>query len=178
MKNLKGTKTEENLKTAYKGESEARNKYTYFASKAKKDGYVQISEIFEQTANNEKEHAKLWFKLIEGINKTDKNLQNSMQNEDYEARVMYPNFAKEAREEGFDDIAKMFKEVAEVESEHRDRYMALLKNIEKDTVFNDTKEVEWHCLNCGYVHKGKTAPEVCPACAHGREYFERYPKNY
>ena len=178
MKNLKGTKTEENLKQAFKGESEARNKYTYFASQAKKDGFVQISKIFEETSNNEKEHAKLWFKLIDKIDKIDKNLKSSIENEKYEATIMYPTFAKEAKEEGFDDIAKMFEEVAEVEKEHHDRYLALLNNIENNKVFESDKEVEWHCLNCGYVYKGKTAPDVCPACAHKKEYFERYPKNY
>lgn len=175
---LKGTITEKNLLMAFKGESEARNKYTYFASKAKKEGYESISKIFEETANNEKEHAKLWFKLINNIGSTEENLKTAIDTEFYEANTMYPEFSKIAREEGFEDIAEMFEEISEVEQAHHDRYKKLLENIEKKRVFNSDKEVEWHCLNCGYIHKGKSAPEICPACKHEQSYFERYAKNY
>lgn len=175
---LKGTKTEQNLLMSFRGESEARNKYTYFASQAKKEGYVQISKIFEETANNEKEHAKLWFKLISNIGTTSDNLETAIEKEGYEAKTMYPEFSKVAREEGFEDIADMFKKISEVEQAHHDRYKKLFENIENKTVFKSDKETEWHCLNCGYVHKGKTAPEICPACKHGQEYFERHEKNY
>ena len=175
---LKGTKTEQNLMAAFKGESEARNKYTYFASQAKKDGYVQIAKIFEETAGNEKEHAKLWFKLINNIGTTAENLKMAIETEGYEAKIMYPTFSKEAHDEGFEDISKIFEEVAEIEQQHHDRYAKLLKNIETDKVFSSDKVNEWRCLNCGYVHKGKTAPKICPACKHPQEYFERHAKNY
>jgi len=178
MKNLKNTKTEQNLLNAYKGESEARNKYTYFASKAKKEGFVQISKIFEETANNEKEHAKVWFKLINKIGSTEENLKNAIENEKYEAEIMYPTFAREAKEEGFDDIAHLFNEISKIEMEHHNRYFSLLNNLENNFTFKSKKETEWHCLNCGYVYKGKNAPEICPFCSHKTEYFERYPKNY
>ena len=173
MKNLKGTKTEQNLINAFRGESEARNKYTYFASKAKKEGYVQISKIFEETANNEKEHAKIWFKLISKIGSTEENLQTAVASEGYEAREMYPGFAKDAREEGFEDIAKLFEGVAKVETEHEKRYKKLLSNISEDEVFNSDTDEHWICLNCGYIHKGKSAPEICPVCSHKQEYFAR-----
>ena len=175
---LKGTKTERNLITAFKGESEARNKYTYFASKAKKEGYEQISKVFEETSNNEKEHAKLWFKLISEIGTTTENLKTAIETEGYEAKTMYPEFAKIAHEEGFDDISQMFTEISEVEQAHHDRYKKLLKNLEENNVFKSEKEIEWHCLNCGYIHKGKTAPDMCPACKHEQSYFERHCKNY
>lgn len=178
MKTLKGTKTEQNLMEAFIGESKARNKYTYFASKAKKEGYIQISKIFEETSDNEKEHAKIWFKLIDKIGTTEENLKTSIETEGYEARTMYPAFAKIAKEEGFDDISKLFEEVAEVEAEHEKRYKKLLLNIENDKVFVSDKETEWVCLNCGYVHKGKTAPKTCPACSHEQEYFARHTENY
>ncbi|MBO6272708.1 rubrerythrin family protein [bacterium] len=178
MKKLKGTKTEQNLKEAFKGESEARNKYTYFASKAKKEGYIQISKIFEETAENEREHAKVWFKIIDKIGTTEENLRSAIKTEGYEAREMYPSFAKEAEAEGFDDIAKLFTEISEVEAEHEKRYKKLLSNIENQTVFKSEKDAEWICMNCGYVHKGKTAPKSCPACSHPQEYFALKSENY
>jgi len=174
---IKGTKTEQNLWEAFKGESVARNKYSYFASKAKKEGYLQISKIFEETSENEKEHAKIWFKIISSIDTTKNNLKTSIETERYEATEMYPNFAKKAEEEGFPDIARLFKEVSEIEAEHAKRYQKLLDNLENNKVFESDKETEWHCLNCGYVHKGKSAPKICPACSHKQEYFERYAKN-
>ncbi len=178
MKNLKGTKTEQNLKDAFRGESEARNKYTYFSSKAKKEGYVQISKIFEETANNEKEHAKIWFKLLNKIGSTEDNLKIAVDSEGYEAREMYPQFAQDAQEEGFNEIAKLFEEVAEIEAEHEKRYKKLLCNIKNEKVFNSDKEDYWICLNCGYVHKGKSAPEKCPACCHEQEYFAKRREDY
>ncbi len=178
MKRLKGTKTEENLKTAFIGESQARNKYSYYSSKAKKEGFVQISKIFEETSNNEKEHAKVWFKLIDKIGATSENLEKAIATEGYEAREMYPEFARIAKEEGFDDIAELFTEISEVEAEHEKRYKKLLSNIENDRVFIADKEVEWICLNCGYVHKGKSAPEKCPACHHEQDYFARHNEDY
>ena len=178
MKNLKGTKTEQNLKEAFIGESKARNKYSYFASKAKKEGYVHISKIFEETSENEKEHAKVWFKLLDNIGTTKENLESAIKTEGYEARQMYPNFAKIAKEEGFDEISERFSEIAEVEAEHEKRYKKLLSNIEHDKVFKSDKEEKWLCLNCGYVHKGKYAPMECPACSHPQDYFARQPENY
>ena len=174
MKKLKGSKTEQNLLTALHGESLARNKYSYFASKAKKEGFVQIAKIFEETSENEKEHAKIWFKLIDKIGSTKENLISSVKTEGYEAREMYPNFAKTAKEEGFDDIAKIFIKISEVEAEHEKRYKKLLSNINNDTVFQSGEEEEWICLNCGYIHKGKAAPEECPLCSHARAYFARH----
>ncbi len=178
MAELKGSKTEKNLWTAFAGESQARNKYTYFASRAKKDGYVQISKIFEETANNEKEHAKIWFKLLNGIGDTKQNLKAAADGENYEWTDMYNNFAKEAREEGFKDIAVLFEKVAEIEKEHEERYRKLLANIEGGLVFSSEGDTIWECANCGHVVIGKKAPEVCPVCNHPQAYFERKAKNY
>ncbi len=176
---LKDSKTMQNLMTAFAGESQARNKYTYFASKAKKEGYVQIAALFEETANNEKEHAKLWFKIINGgIGSTADNLKAAAEGENYEWTDMYATFAKEAREEGFEEIANMFEGVAKIEKEHEERYMALLNNLQNGKVFAKDEEVEWHCTNCGHIHYGKTAPEVCPVCAHPQAYFQVRAKNY
>lgn len=178
--NLKGTKTEANLQAAFAGESQARNKYTYFASKAKKDGYVQIAAIFEETANNEKEHAKLWYKLLNGgsIGSTVENLKEAAGSENYEWTDMYDNFAKEAREEGFEEIAKLFEGVAAIEKEHEERYRKLLENVEKELVFSKDGDVIWQCTNCGHICVGKKAPEVCPVCAHPQAYFQVKPENY
>ncbi len=178
--NLKGTKTEANLQAAFAGESQARNKYTYFASKAKKDGYVQIAAIFEETANNEKEHAKLWYKLLNGgsIGSTVENLKEAAGGENYEWTDMYDNFAKEAREEGFEEIARLFEGVAAIEKEHEERYRKLLENVEKELVFSKDGDVIWQCTNCGHICVGKKAPEVCPVCAHPQAYFQVKPENY
>ena len=179
MANLKGSKTEANLQTAFAGESMARNKYTFFGSKAKKDGYVQIAKIFEETANNEKEHAKIWFKLLNGgIDDTAANLKAAAAGENYEWTDMYATFAKEAREEGFDDIAFLFEKVGEIEKEHEERYLTLLKNLEEGVVFKRGEEYIWKCRNCGHIHVGKEAPGVCPVCAHPQAYFELQAKNY
>lgn len=179
MKDLKGTKTEKNLMAAFSGESEARNKYTYYASKAKKDGYVQIAKIFEETAANEKEHAKIWFKLLkDGIGATDANLADAASGENYEWTEMYPTFAKEAREEGFEHIAYLFEEVAKIEKEHEERYKKLLENIEGGLVFSRDNDAIWQCSNCGHIVVGKMAPEVCPVCAHPQAYFEIKAENY
>lgn len=176
---LKGSKTETNLLAAFAGESEARNKYTYFASKAKKDGYVQIARIFEETANNEKEHAKIWFKLLNGgIGSTEENLKAAAAGENYEWTDMYATFAKEAREEGFDDIARLFEQVAAIEKEHEARYLKLLANVENGMVFSKDGDTIWQCSNCGHVTIGKKAPEVCPVCAHPQAYFEVKAENY
>ena len=177
---LKGSRTEENLKTAFAGESQARNKYTYFASKAKKDGYEQIAAIFEETANNEKEHAKMWFKELNGgaIPDTLDNLNAAADGENYEWTDMYDEFAKVAKEEGFDRIAKLFESVAAIEKEHEERYRKLIKNIEDDVVFSNDEDCIWICRNCGHVVIGKKAPEVCPVCAHPKSYFERKANNY
>lgn len=177
--NLKGTKTEKNLALAFSGESEARNKYTYFASKAKKEGYTQIAAIFEETANNEKEHAKLWYKLLhEGIGSTEENLKAAASGENYEWTDMYAAFAKEAKEEGFDHIAFLFEEVGKIEKEHEMRYLKLLKNLQEAGVFKKEQEVEWVCRNCGHIHRGTSAPEVCPVCAHPQAYFEVKAENF
>ncbi len=178
--NLKGTKTEENLMAAFAGESQARNKYTYFASKAKKDGYVQIAQIFEETANNEKEHAKLWYKLLNGgsVSDTVTNLEEAAAGENYEWTDMYAGFAKEAREEGFNDIAELFEGVAEIEKEHEERYKKLLANIKGGAVFSKDGDVIWECANCGHIHIGKKAPEVCPVCSHPQSYFKVKAENY
>ena len=177
--NLKGTKTEKNLEAAFAGESMARNKYTYYASKAKKDGYVQISKLFEETAANEKEHAKLWFKLLhDGIGETDVNLQDAAAGENYEWTDMYPTFAKEAREEGFDFIADLFEKVAEVEKHHEERYNKLLENVTTGLVFSRDNDMIWQCINCGHICVGQKAPEVCPVCAHPQAYFQLNPDNY
>ena len=176
---LKGSKTEKNLMAAFSGESEARNKYTYYASKAKKDGYVQIAKLFEETAANEKEHAKIWFKLLkDGIGDTAYNLADAAAGENYEWTEMYPTFAKEAREEGFNHIAFLFEEVAKIEKEHEERYKKLLENIEGGLVFSRDEEMIWQCSNCGHIVVGKKAPEVCPVCAHPQAYFEIKADNY
>jgi len=176
---LKGSKTEKNLMAAFSGESEARNKYTYYASKAKKDGYVQIAKLFEETASNEKEHAKIWFKLLkDGIGATADNLADAAAGENYEWTEMYPTFAKEAREEGFDHIAYLFEEVAKIEKEHEERYKKLLANVEGGIVFSRDEEMIWQCSNCGHIVVGKKAPEVCPVCAHPQAYFEIKAENY
>ena len=175
---LKGSQTEANLQTAFAGESQARNKYTYFASKAKKDGYVQIAKIFEETANNEKEHAKMWFKLLGGIGTTAENLKAAAEGENYEWTDMYAGFAKTAREEGFDDIAEKFEMVGAIEKEHEARYLKLLENVEGGLVFSRDNEMIWQCSNCGHIVVGKTAPEMCPVCAHPQAYFELLATNY
>lgn len=176
---LKGSKTEANLKTAFAGESEARNKYTYYASKAKKDGYVQIAQLFEETANNEKEHAKMWFKLLNGgIGDTAENLADAATGENYEWTEMYATFAKEAREEGFDHIANLFEGVAKIEKAHEERYRKLLANVEGKTVFSKDGDAIWECANCGHIHIGKDAPEICPICAHPQSYFKLRAENY
>lgn len=177
--NLKGSKTEANLKTAFAGESEARNKYTYYASKARKDGYVQIAQLFEATANNEKEHAKLWFKLLhDGIGSTAENLLDAAEGEKYEWTEMYATFAKEAREEGFDYIADLFEGVAAIEKEHEERYRRLLENVKEGIVFSRDGDRIWECGNCGHIHVGPTAPELCPVCAHPQSYFALRATNY
>lgn len=179
MKELKGTKTEANLKSAFAGESEARNKYTYFASKAKKDGYEQIAAIFLETAENEKEHAKLWYKLLHnGVGSTIENLESAASGENYEWTDMYASFAKEAKAEGFDEIAALFEGVAQIEKEHEERYRKLLKNIKESIVFSKDGDIVWHCLNCGHICIGKKAPEICPVCAHPQAYFEVKANNY
>jgi len=176
---LKGSKTEANLQAAFAGESQARNKYTYFASKAKKDGYVQIAKIFEETADNEKEHAKIWYKLLSGgIGETAENLKEAAAGENYEWTDMYATFAKEAHEEGFEAIAKLFEQVAAIEKEHEERYLKLLKNIEDGIVFSRDADMIWKCSNCGHIVIGKKAPEVCPVCAHPQAYFEIKADNY
>ena len=179
MPELKGSKTEANLMTAFAGESQARNKYTYYASKAKKDGYVQIAAIFEETANNEKEHAKMWFKLLHGgIGDTVDNLKDAAAGENYEWTDMYAGFAKTAREEGFDHIADLFEGVAKIEKEHEERYLKLVKNLEEGLVFSRDGDVIWQCANCGHIVIGKKAPEVCPVCAHPQAYFQITAENY
>lgn len=179
MPELKGSKTEANLMTAFAGESQARNKYTYYASKAKKDGYVQIAAIFEETANNEKEHAKMWFKLLHGgIGDTVDNLKDAAAGENYEWTDMYAGFAKIAREEGFDHIADLFEGVAKIEKEHEERYLKLVKNLEEGLVFSRDGDVIWQCANCGHIVIGKKAPEVCPVCAHPQAYFQIKAENY
>lgn len=176
---LKGSQTEKNLWAAFAGESQARNKYTYFASKAKKDGYVQISNIFTETADNEKEHAKIWFKLVnDGIGTTEENLKAAAEGENDEWTSMYPGFAKTAREEGFTKIAALFDAVAKIEKEHEERYKLLLANIENDKVFNKGEKIIWQCLNCGYVCESPSAPKVCPVCDHPRDYFQQVARNY
>ena len=175
---LKGTKTEKNLWTAFAGESQARNKYTFYASKARKDGYVQIAKIFEETAANEKEHAEIWFKLLEGIGTTAENLKAAAEGENYEWTDMYATMAKEAKEEGFDHIAFLFEEVAKIEKEHEERYLKLLANVEGGIVFSRDGDMIWQCSNCGHIHVGKQAPEVCPVCAHPRDYFQLKAENY
>jgi len=175
---LKGSKTEQNLWTAFAGESQARNKYTYFASKAKKDGYVQIANIFEETAANEKEHAKIWFKLLEGIGTTEENLKSAAAGEHEEWVDMYPTMAKEAKEEGFEKIAALFTMVAKIEKEHEERYLKLLENVEAGKVFEKDGVVVWKCGNCGHIHVGAAAPEMCPVCDHPKAHFEVKAENY
>ena len=177
---LKGSRTEANLMTAFAGESQARNKYTYYASKAKKDGYVQIAQIFEETANNEKEHAKIWFKLLHdgGIPTTVENLKDAAEGENYEWTEMYAEFAVVAKEEGFDHIAALFEMVAKIEKEHEERYKKLLANIDGGVVFSKDNDIVWICSNCGHIHIGKKAPEICPVCAHPQAYFMERAKNY
>ncbi len=190
-KSLKGSKTEKNILTAFAGESQARNRYTYFASKAKKEGYVQISAIFEETANQEKEHAKRLFKLLEGgeleitgafpagvIGSTVDNLKESAAGENHEQTVMYPEFAVTAREEGFTEIADIFEAIAVAEKQHEKRYLDLMNNIDQDRVFKREQPVIWRCRNCGYLHEGNEAPEECPACAHPQAHFELLGENY
>lgn len=173
-----GPKTQKNLETAFAGESMARNKYTYFASVARKAGYEQIAALFEETANNEKEHAKLWAKQLELIGDTSKNLSESAKGENYENTEMYPTMAKEALEEGHEEVARLFKEVAEVEKAHEKRYRKLLENVEKGEVFKKPEIKRWKCANCGHIHEGLEAPEVCPACNHAQAYFEVLAENY
>ena len=178
MPELKGSKTEQNLLTAFAGESQARNKYTYFASKAKKEGYVQIAQIFEETAANEKEHAKIWFKLLNGIGTTAENLKAAAEGENFEWTDMYAAMAKEAQEEGFDHIAALFTEVGKIEKEHEERYRKLLANVEGGLVFSREGDMIWQCSNCGHICVGKEAPEECPVCAHPKAYFQLKAENY
>ena len=178
--NISGTKTEKNLMEAFAGESQARNKYTYFASKAKKEGYEQIAALFQETADNEKEHAKLWFKLLHGgeIKSTAENLQAAAEGENYEWTDMYDEFAKTAKEEGFDHIAYLFEEVGKIEKEHEERYRKLLGNVENELVFSRDGDAIWKCRNCGHIVVGTKAPEVCPVCVHPKAYFEIKAENY
>ncbi|HUV34935.1 MAG TPA: rubrerythrin family protein [Candidatus Desulfaltia sp.] len=191
MKQIKGSKTEKNLLKAFAGESQARNRYTYFASQAKKDGYEQICGIFLETAENEKEHAKVFFKHLEGgeveitasypagkIGTTEENLLAAAEGEKLEWGTLYPGFAKTAKEEGLDEVAESFTEIGDVEEEHEKRYRKLLDNVKKGTVFKRNKEAKWKCRNCGYVHHGKEAPDVCPACKHPKSYYELMAENY
>lgn len=180
MVDLKGTKTEKNLETAFAGESQAHTKYQYYASKAKKEGYVQLSNIFLETSKNEKEHAKIWFKLLHGedVPDTVTNLNAAADGENFEWTNMYAQFAKEAKEEGFDRIAFLFEAVGAIEKEHEERYRTLLKNLEDDTIFNKSEEIEWKCTNCGYIYKGESALDLCPVCAHPKAYFEERATNY
>ncbi len=177
---LKGSQTEKNLWTAFAGESQARNKYTYYASKAKKEGFVQIAKIFEETANNEKEHAKLWFKYLHGgeVPGTAANLLDAAQGENYEWTDMYAGFAKTAKEEGFEKLAYLFDAVAKIEKMHEERYRKLLHNVEAQEVFKKAGIVMWECSNCGHIHIGEKAPEVCPVCAHPQAYFMIHPENF
>lgn len=180
MKDLKGTKTEKNLLEAFAGESMARNKYTFFASKAKKDGFVQIASLFEETAANEKEHAELWYKYLHGgkVNGTEWNLEDAANGENYEWTDMYERMAREAREEGFTEIAEKFEGVAEVERHHEERYRKLLKNVTEGKVFSKDGDVIWQCSNCGHIVIGKKAPDVCPVCNHAQAYFQVKAENY
>ena len=191
MASLKGSRTEKNLLKSFAGESQARNRYTFFASAARKEGYIQIQRIFEETAANEKEHAEVFFKYLEGgdleitaaypagkIGTTEENLLAAAEGELLEWGTLYPDFANVAKEEGFLDVAESFEEIAEVEEEHEKRYRKLLENVKNGTVFKRDEEVEWHCLNCGYIHHGKEAPEVCPACQHPQSYYELHIPNY
>lgn len=180
MENIKGTQTEKNLQTAFAGESQARNKYTYFASKARKEGFEQIADIFEETAHNEKEHAKIWFKLLNGgeIGTTAENLKAAAEGENYEWTDMYADFAKTAKEEGFERIAKLFEMVGAIEKHHEERYLKLLNNVEKELVFSKDGDAIWQCANCGHIVVGKKAPAVCPVCAHPQSFFQVEAVNY
>ena len=176
---LKGSKTEANLQAAFAGESQARNKYTYYASAARKEGLVQIAKLFEETARNEQEHAKIWFKLLHnGIADTATNLEDAAAGENYEWTDMYANFAKDAKAEGFDKIAFLFEAVAKIEKEHKERYLKLLKNVKEEVVFKRSEKVEWVCDNCGHIHIGDKAPTVCPVCDHPQAHFEIRPTNF
>lgn len=175
---LKGSQTEKNLQTAFAGESQARNKYTYFASQARKDGYEQIADIFEETARNEKEHAKIWFKLLGGIGTTAENLKAAAEGENYEWTDMYAGFAKTAKEEGFTRIAKLFEMVGAIEKRHEERYLKLLDNVNKELVFSKEGESIWQCANCGHIVVGKKAPGVCPVCEHPQSFFELSSDNF
>ena len=177
---LKGSKTEKNLLAAFAGESQARNKYTYYAARAKKDGLEQIANIFLETANNEKEHAKIWFKLLNDgeVKDTVNNLKDAANGENYEWTDMYKNFAQTAKEEGFDKIAYLFEAVGQIEKEHEERYLTLLKNLENNRVFERDGKIYWQCLNCGHIHEGISAPEVCPVCSHPKAFFEMRKQNY
>jgi rubrerythrin len=172
MPELKGSRTEQNLRDAFSGESQARNKYTFYASAAKKEGYEQIAAIFMETSENEKEHAKIWLKQLNGISNTADNLKDAAQGENYEWTEMYRNFAEVAREEGFNDIALLFDKVATVEKHHEERYLRLLANLEDEIVFKRGEKVYWICRNCGYIHEGNEAPEMCPLCSHPKAYFQ------
>ena len=178
MNKYQGTKTEKNLQSAFAGESQARNKYTYFASVAKKEGYEQISELFLKTAENEKEHAKMWFKELGELGNTSQNLLAAAEGENYEWTDMYDTFAKEAEEEGFIELANKFRAVAAIEKSHEERYRALLKNVDTKTVFEKSTITVWECRNCGHIVVGKKAPEICPVCAHPQSYFEVRKENY
>ncbi len=178
MGKYSGTQTEKNLLEAFAGESQARNKYTYFASKAKKDGFEQIAAMFLKTADNEKEHAKMWFKELEGIGDTAQNLQNAADGENFEWTDMYEGFAKTAEEEGFPELAEKFRMVAAIEKHHEERYRALLKNVQNDQVFEKSEVKIWECRNCGHIIVGTKAPDVCPVCAHPQSYFELNCENY
>jgi rubrerythrin len=176
--NLKGSKTEQNLRTAFAGETQARSKYTYFASVAKKEGYEQISDIFQKTADNEKEHAKIWFKVLGGLGKTKENLLSAAEAENYEWTDMYDKFAKDAEEEGFTELADKFRMVAAIEKSHEDRFRALIKNLEMQKVFEKSEETIWECRNCGHLVIGKKARQVCPVCAHPQSFYEVRCENY
>lgn len=178
-KDLKGTRTEENLQKAFAGESQATNKYTYYAAKAKSDGYVQIGNIFEEAAKNEKEHAKMWFKILnQGIQKTSLNLEDALNTENYESMNLYPTYARMAREEGFPAIAKLFEEVAQIEKQHENQFLTLLNHVEEGNTFSRDSEVLWKCTNCGYICMGKKAPDVCPVCVHPQKYFQLKDENF
>ena len=179
MAEIKGTKTEKNLNAAFSGESQARVKYQFYASKAKKEGYEQIAAIFQETSDNEKEHAKIWYKLLhDGVADTMTNLKDAADGENYECTDMYAKFAAEAREEGFNEIAELFEKVGEIEKHHEERYRKLIENIEKGMVFKGDGVTVWKCRNCGYIHIGDSAPEVCPVCNHPQSYFEIQAENY
>jgi len=179
MAEIKGTKTEKNLNAAFSGESQARVKYQFYASKAKKEGYEQIAAIFQETSDNEKEHAKIWYKLLhDGVADTITNLKDAADGENYEYTDMYAKFAAEAREEGFNEIAELFEKVGEIEKHHEERYRKLIENIEKGMVFKGDGVTVWKCRNCGYIHIGDSAPEVCPVCSHPQSYFEIQAENY